>query len=249
MAGADADLFLEVGPDGVLSALVEEGVPACRKGRESDAFLSALGSLYAKGVPVVWEQAFLGRDVEQVELPTYAFQRQTYWLESVGKAEPLEPAFWEAVERGDVETVAAWGRRHREQAVIDDWRYRAVWRPLADGPAPELTGDWLVVHDGPLPDGLREVFPDSTVAAPSIQDTDGREFTGVVSLLDDVQDVLALFQAVDAPLWCLTGERRRLGVRAGGGAGAAGAVGRARRDPGHPGRAGADPAAGGARGR
>ncbi|WP_061289076.1 type I polyketide synthase [Herbidospora cretacea] len=204
VAGADADLFLEIGPDGVLSALVEDGVPACRKGRESEALLSALGSLYAKGVPVVWEQAFLGRDVEQVELPTYAFQRQTYWLESVGRAEPLEPAFWEAVERGDVETVAAWGRRHREQAVIDDWRYRAVWRPLADGPAPELIGNWLVVHDGPLPDGLREVFPGSTVYAASIQDTDGREFTGVVSLLDDVQEVLALFQAVDAPLWCLT---------------------------------------------
>ncbi|GAB1818041.1 type I polyketide synthase [Herbidospora sp. RD11066] len=206
VAAAEADVFLEIGPDGVLSVLVEDGVPACRKGRESEALLAALGALYAKGVPVVWEQAFLGLDVERVELPTYAFQRQTYWLESVGKAEPLEPAFWEAVERGDLETVAAWGRRHREQAVIDDWRYRAVWKPVADGPAPELAGDWLIVHDSPLPEGLREVFPASAVYATSMHETDGREFTGVVSLLDDVQDVLELFHAVDAPLWCLTGD-------------------------------------------
>ncbi|MFI5520694.1 SDR family NAD(P)-dependent oxidoreductase [Streptomyces platensis] len=86
--------FLELGPDGVLSAMGQdclrevEGAPAAflpglRKDRpEAETVLQALGSAYARGVVVDWATFFPG--ARQVELPTYAFQRQRYWLDRTG---------------------------------------------------------------------------------------------------------------------------------------------------------------------
>ncbi|MEU9797274.1 SDR family NAD(P)-dependent oxidoreductase, partial [Streptomyces sparsogenes] len=75
--------FVEVGPDAVLSGLVQgrgEGVlavPAVRAGQgEVDSFVSALARLHTRGVPVTWPTLRPGR---RVELPTYAFHRQRYW--------------------------------------------------------------------------------------------------------------------------------------------------------------------------
>ncbi|WP_406473763.1 SDR family NAD(P)-dependent oxidoreductase [Streptomyces platensis] len=86
--------FLELGPDGVLSAMGQdclrevEGTPAAflpglRKDRpEPEAVLQALGAVYARGVVVDWATFFPG--ARQVPLPTYAFQRQRYWLDRTG---------------------------------------------------------------------------------------------------------------------------------------------------------------------
>ncbi|MEU3189013.1 SDR family NAD(P)-dependent oxidoreductase [Streptomyces sp. NPDC006923] len=80
--------WLELGPDGVLTALVQESLttdagaltPALRRGRPEDhAFASALGLLAARGAVVRWDVVFPG--ARTVELPGYAFQRQRYWLE------------------------------------------------------------------------------------------------------------------------------------------------------------------------
>ncbi|MFH9908286.1 type I polyketide synthase [Streptomyces sp. NPDC017225] len=75
--------FLEIGPDGVLSAMVDGAVavPALRRGRpETAALLGAVGQLYVNGVPVDWEAVLAGRGARQVDLPTYPFQRRRYWL-------------------------------------------------------------------------------------------------------------------------------------------------------------------------
>ncbi|WP_053165252.1 type I polyketide synthase [Streptomyces noursei] len=83
--------FLELGPDGVLSALVRENlpepgpvvVPALRKERpEETTVLAALGTLWAHGTDVDWDAVFAGPrtpGAEPVALPTYAFQRDRYW--------------------------------------------------------------------------------------------------------------------------------------------------------------------------
>jgi acyl transferase domain-containing protein/short-subunit dehydrogenase/acyl carrier protein len=75
--------FLELGPDGALSSMVEarRGVvtrTALRRERpEPTALLTALADLYVNGVPVAWSSLLPG--TATVDLPTYAFQRQRFW--------------------------------------------------------------------------------------------------------------------------------------------------------------------------
>ncbi|KAB2346164.1 type I polyketide synthase [Actinomadura rudentiformis] len=89
-----ATCFLEIGPDAVLSALVDGGIPALRRGRsEAAALAEAIGRLHVAGASVEWPAFFEGHDVRRVDLPTYAFQRQRYWQppaeRSAGLAHPL----------------------------------------------------------------------------------------------------------------------------------------------------------------
>ncbi len=78
--------FFELGPDGVLTALARQAVEedavfaaALRTRKpEADTFAGFLGQAHAAGATVDWPALFGG--VPTVELPTYAFQRQRYWL-------------------------------------------------------------------------------------------------------------------------------------------------------------------------
>ncbi|MFE3462060.1 acyltransferase domain-containing protein, partial [Nocardiopsis aegyptia] len=80
--------FVELGPDGVLSALVPgclvgDGagslVPLLRRGRsEAASVAGALGEFFVRGVEVDWERVFAGGS--RVDLPTYAFERRRFWL-------------------------------------------------------------------------------------------------------------------------------------------------------------------------
>ncbi|MER6624964.1 type I polyketide synthase, partial [Streptomyces sp. NPDC000931] len=71
----------EIGPDGVLTAMVEGAVAASRRERpETATLLTAVGRLYANGVPVDWKAVLAGRGARRVDLPTYPFQRKRYWL-------------------------------------------------------------------------------------------------------------------------------------------------------------------------
>ncbi|MFI6476257.1 type I polyketide synthase, partial [Streptomyces sp. NPDC050516] len=82
-----ASVFLELGPDGVLTAMAQHGadesavfVSALRKGRpEESALLTALARLYVTGVAVDWAAWFAGTDARRVDLPTYPFQHERYW--------------------------------------------------------------------------------------------------------------------------------------------------------------------------
>ncbi|EFL28145.1 modular polyketide synthase, partial [Streptomyces himastatinicus ATCC 53653] len=77
--------FLEVGPDGVLTAMAQQSAEgtmgaALRRDRpEVESVFAGVGRLYAVGVPVDWAAVFAGRGARRVELPTYAFQRTRYW--------------------------------------------------------------------------------------------------------------------------------------------------------------------------
>ncbi|WSW50633.1 SDR family NAD(P)-dependent oxidoreductase [Streptomyces platensis] len=102
--------FLELGPDGVLSAMGQDCLPqtdtatattattapvtlqpSLRKDRsEPVALLRALGVAYVRGVPVDWTPLFPG--ARTVELPTYAFQRRRYWLEGTTGAGDMTAA-------------------------------------------------------------------------------------------------------------------------------------------------------------
>ncbi|MGQ0840865.1 type I polyketide synthase, partial [Actinokineospora sp.] len=84
---AGASVFVELGPDGVLSSMAAESLPAeavvvplLRKDRgEETTAVIALARLHVAGVRVDWAPVFAGTGARRVDVPTYAFQRQLYW--------------------------------------------------------------------------------------------------------------------------------------------------------------------------
>ncbi|MCB8908454.1 SDR family NAD(P)-dependent oxidoreductase, partial [Streptomyces sp. CB02980] len=94
---------------------------------ETAQLLSSLGAAWTAGLPVAWRELLPA--VEPVELPTYAFQRQRYWLDApVTTADVAQP-------------VGA--------SPSDAWRYRVGWTPLAAQHADRLHRRWLLLcHDG-----------------------------------------------------------------------------------------------------
>ncbi|MDW4903556.1 type I polyketide synthase, partial [Streptomyces californicus] len=76
--------FLEIGPDGVLSALTDgRGTPLLRKDRpEARTAVAALGRVHAAGFAPDWAAVFDGTGARRIDLPTYPFQRQRYWIEN-----------------------------------------------------------------------------------------------------------------------------------------------------------------------
>ncbi|MEV0504631.1 type I polyketide synthase, partial [Streptomyces spectabilis] len=91
--------FVEVGPGGTLSALGRESgpeaafVPVLRGDRpEESALVTAVAQLCARGVRVDWEVFFAGRGGRRVDLPTYAFQRERFWLDALPLAGDVSAA-------------------------------------------------------------------------------------------------------------------------------------------------------------
>jgi acyl transferase domain-containing protein/acyl carrier protein len=130
--------LLELGPDGVLSAMAvdclrdREGQrgrgcavagAVLKRGRPEVASLSAaLAETWACGGPVDWS-AMLGESgARRTQLPTYAFQRERYWVQGVSAA-AIEP----------------------QQSPLDSWRYRVEWKAIAPQSAPSLSGAWLAI--------------------------------------------------------------------------------------------------------
>ncbi|MDA5285242.1 type I polyketide synthase, partial [Streptomyces sp. Isolate_45] len=189
LEAAGATTFLELGPDGVLSALAQDCltgdantafVPVLRADRgEAETLVTAVAQAHVRGVEVDWSSYFAGTGARRVELPTYAFQRQRYWPETIlwngtvasaPAVDAVDARFWDAVERGDLTSLAseldmaddarisdlvpalsAWRRQGQEQSAVDGWRYRVSWKPLTEagaGAGARLSGTWLVVVSG-----------------------------------------------------------------------------------------------------
>ena len=87
LRGRGATTFLELGPDGVLAAMVRESlegpasvVPALRRDRpEEAAWIGALARLHVTRTGVDWGEVYAGTGARPVALPTYPFQRERYW--------------------------------------------------------------------------------------------------------------------------------------------------------------------------
>ncbi|MEV4826371.1 SDR family NAD(P)-dependent oxidoreductase [Micromonospora sp. NPDC049274] len=132
VAAAGAGIHVEIGPDGVLTGLAEQAlehagdesavlVPLAHRDRDEVRFLiEAFGRLQTRGVRVDWRTYFAGVSPRGFDLPTYAFQRQRFWLAPVTP----QPA----------------------PSELDNWRYRITWTPVAlTTAAPKLTGLWWIV--------------------------------------------------------------------------------------------------------
>ncbi|OBH53215.1 polyketide synthase [Mycobacterium mantenii] len=86
---AGAGVFVELGPGAALTAAVDQSlsaeraisVPTLAKDRpETESVLGAAGRLFTRGVDLDWAGVFGGRGARRVELPTYGFARQSFWL-------------------------------------------------------------------------------------------------------------------------------------------------------------------------
>ncbi|MEV1159581.1 SDR family NAD(P)-dependent oxidoreductase, partial [Micromonospora chokoriensis] len=85
LRGRGVTRFLEIGPDGVLTAMARDSddteatyVPLLRRGRpEVTALVTGLAEAYVRGAAVDW--TVLAGGGRRVDLPTYAFQQQRYW--------------------------------------------------------------------------------------------------------------------------------------------------------------------------
>ncbi|HWM05392.1 MAG TPA: type I polyketide synthase, partial [Actinophytocola sp.] len=194
LADRDVRTVLELGPDAALSALTGEiselaAVPFLRKDEpEEHACVSALARLHVHGVAPDWAAFYAGTGAHVVELPTYAFQRAFHWAAA-----------------GDP-----------EQALVDSWRYRVVWEPVAGPTRPVLEGTWLVVGGG---GGIASVLADAGASVRVVDGDADREtlaerlgdLDGVAGILStgDARATLALLHALsecdtDAPVWALT---------------------------------------------
>nr|WP_086824660.1 type I polyketide synthase [Allokutzneria sp. NRRL B-24872] len=111
--------FLELGPDGTLSAMGADCAtgtfaPVLRKDRpEPEALVAGVGQVFAAGAAVDWNSVFAGTGARRVDLPTYAFQHQRFWLKP------------DRLERGS-------------------WRYRVRWDAISV-PRSSLGGTWAVL--------------------------------------------------------------------------------------------------------
>ncbi|MFD4687707.1 acyltransferase domain-containing protein, partial [Streptomyces sp. NPDC058461] len=104
LAGQGVGRFLELGPDGTLTALAQGAlddpgtalfVPAQRKDRpETAALLAAVAALFTHGARVDWRAVVPagGARTAAVELPTYAFRRKRFWPEGSGRPGDLAAA-------------------------------------------------------------------------------------------------------------------------------------------------------------
>lgn len=86
---AGASRFIEVGPGGGLTSLIEASladaqivsVPTLRKDRpEPVSVMTAEAQGFVSGMGLDWASVFSGYRPKRVELPTYAFQHQKFWL-------------------------------------------------------------------------------------------------------------------------------------------------------------------------
>ncbi|MEZ0094196.1 type I polyketide synthase, partial [Streptacidiphilus sp. EB129] len=160
--------FVEVGPDGVLAALTADlvdgtAVSIARREREAErTALEALGRLHVSGVRVDWAAVIGGG--RRVELPTYAFQRERYWLDAPSVTDGdlqdlvdgqdlallgVELGLGGGVLEEVVPALSEWRRRRVERGRVGSWVYREVWREIGtiaeSGEAVPPAGDWLVV--------------------------------------------------------------------------------------------------------
>ncbi|MEV6134437.1 SDR family NAD(P)-dependent oxidoreductase, partial [Streptomyces violaceusniger] len=166
-------VFVEASPHPVLTIGIQDTADATATDTATDTvvtgslrrddgtiqrFLSHLAELHVCGVRIDWRPLFAG--VSAVELPTYAFQRERFWL----------------------------GADTAESAVAA-WRYRIAWKPLSGVDTPTLQGTWLaVVPEGDewATAGARALAEQGGARVRTLQVPYDAERQGLTRLLTDV---------------------------------------------------------------
>ncbi len=139
------DVWLEVGPQPVLVGMARQSLP--EEAEENSRLLvvgslqrdhpaleqlfQAAAALHVYGATIDWGRFYQGQLRQKIALPTYAFQRQRYWVD-------LAPA----VASGTVAQAAT--APSSPAAPL----YHTVWEPVAAPPlSAESAGSWLILAD------------------------------------------------------------------------------------------------------
>jgi acyl transferase domain-containing protein/acyl carrier protein len=127
--------------------------------------LTSLGEAWVRGVEVDWRAVLGGAPSRYVSLPTYAFQRERYWVEPpasaadapapAGVVSGAESRFWEAIESGDPSTLAATLGLELDVGIepvaellpaLSSWRARTREQSLIEGWRYRI--DWKPIDAG-----------------------------------------------------------------------------------------------------
>ncbi|MCK2257728.1 type I polyketide synthase [Crossiella sp. S99.1] len=226
-----ATTYLELGPDTTLTTLANHNTTALitstlnRNAPEPTTLTTALAQAHLHGHPLNWQALLEPLQPQQVELPTYPFQRSRYWL-----TEPRQPA---PDQFSDADLAALLGTVDADQQaalrtalpLLSRWRrqrdsqYRLTWTLLPDTPhAP--AGRWLVaIPDTYLDDPLgvlQALTEHGFDPVPVIVDTPELisqarqgDVRGVLCVQLDVAATADLLRALEdaevaAPVWATT---------------------------------------------
>ncbi|MDC2952714.1 acyltransferase domain-containing protein, partial [Streptomyces heilongjiangensis] len=169
LAAGNVTRFVELGPDGTLTALAQDTVtdrdrlfvPVLRKDRPgTGTFAAAVAAAFVRGADVDWSRLFPAVTAPVADLPTYAFRHQRYWPTVPAATGPVRPGgeidarFWEAVEQADV-TGLADALDVGEDALgavlpaLTSWRRRSVEQAAVDGLRYRVRWRPLTANSGP----------------------------------------------------------------------------------------------------
>jgi acyl transferase domain-containing protein/acyl carrier protein len=175
-------VFLEVGPGQALSSFVRQN-SACKRERFSQVIstlagyearpeaanvLLALGKLWLAGVTPDWSGLYKGEHRRRLPLPTYPFERQSYWIatQNTSSSQRVNPdASPETIiSRLKLETLADW-------FYVPGWKSAAPLPVYAKKPAPK-GACWLFFLDEyglgrKLAEQLQESGEESIIVSPA----------------------------------------------------------------------------------
>ncbi|MCP2274595.1 Acyl transferase domain-containing protein [Nocardia amikacinitolerans] len=136
MAGSGVSRFAEVGPDAVLTPMVAQtlgdatAVATTRRDHaDAVAVASAVAGLFVAGAEVDWAAVYDSSGARRIDLPTYAFQHERFWLD----AKQMLAQSWLGAELGGVSAVGLDAAAHPLLGAIV---------PHADSGAVSFTGRW-----------------------------------------------------------------------------------------------------------
>ncbi|MEV8505707.1 type I polyketide synthase [Actinoplanes sp. NPDC051475] len=197
LLGEGFGVFLEVSAHPVLMQPITDAVDDGRQSavrpivtgtlrRDADgssSFLASAARLFVGGVPVDWASVLPAGAEPAAELPTYAFERQHYWLAEAETdadeqtATGADAGFWNAIDdpaalaellqlSGDqsealstvLPAIAGWRKTCQDRSTTEKLRYAVDWVPLQRDALGVPSGKWLVIVPGPgstLPETLR----------------------------------------------------------------------------------------------
>lgn len=152
-----AQVLLEIGPGETLITLAQRhplakpehlmlsSLPHPSKGHLAQKHLYlSLGKLWLNGTAIDWKGFYTHERRRRVSLPTYPFERQSYWIKPEGQPAPV-PGAEISVDTSRNAVEKSHGR------TLTDWFYVPSWRRAdeirLDDSHPDTTGSYLILKD------------------------------------------------------------------------------------------------------